>query len=75
MSRLIRWAITLVIIALLVVFARNVDWSAAWAAIRGASPSLLAAAFIVNAISLLLRGVRIAPATVAAPAAATSGAR
>lgn len=58
MSRLIRWAITLVIIALLVVFARNVDWSAAWAAIRGASLPLVAAAFVVNAISQLLRGVR-----------------
>jgi uncharacterized protein (TIRG00374 family) len=58
MSRLIHWAITLVIVALLVVFARNVDWSAAWAAIRGASPSLLAAAFLVNALSQLLRGVR-----------------
>ena len=58
MSRLIRWAITLAIVALLVVFARNVDWSAAWGAMRGASPSLLAAAFIVNAISMVLRGVR-----------------
>lgn len=54
----LRWSITLGIFALLVVFARTVDWTAAWIAMRGASVSLLALAFVANAVSVLLRIVR-----------------
>jgi uncharacterized protein (TIRG00374 family) len=45
-------------VALLIVFAREVDWPAAWSAIRGASPALLLAAFVANTVSLVLRAVR-----------------
>jgi glycosyltransferase 2 family protein len=53
-----RWIVMLAIVAFLVVFARRVDWGQAWIAIRGASPGLLAAAFVANAVSILCRGVR-----------------
>lgn len=53
-----RWAITLAILALLVLFARTVDWSAAWIAMRGASIPLLLLAFLANTASVLLRIVR-----------------
>jgi phosphatidylinositol alpha-mannosyltransferase len=35
-----------------------VDWGATWQAIRGASPGLLAAAAVVNLLSLAVKGVR-----------------
>lgn len=54
----LRWAITLGILALLVLFARTVDWSAAWVAMRGASIPLLLFAFAANTVSVLLRIVR-----------------
>jgi glycosyltransferase 2 family protein len=53
-----RWIVLLAIVAFLAVFARRVDWAQAWASIRGASPSLLAAAFVANGTSILLRGIR-----------------
>ena len=57
-GKILRWAITLAIIALLIVFARTVDWSAAWIAMRGASIPLLLLAFAANTASVLLRIVR-----------------
>jgi uncharacterized protein (TIRG00374 family) len=53
-----RWLLTAAILVFLVMFARRVDWAAAWSAIRGASPALLVAAFAANVVSLLLRAVR-----------------
>ena len=57
-GKLLRWGITLVILALLVLFARTVDWDAAWVAMRGASIPLLLLAFAANTVSVLLRIVR-----------------
>jgi uncharacterized protein (TIRG00374 family) len=54
----LRWAITLGILALLVLFARTVDWNAAWSAMRGASIPLLLLAFAANTMSVLLRIIR-----------------
>jgi glycosyltransferase 2 family protein len=58
LPKLLRLAVTLGIIALLVVFARKVDWAASWAAIRGSDPYLIALATIINIISLAFKGVR-----------------
>jgi uncharacterized protein (TIRG00374 family) len=46
------------IIALLIVFARKVDWAASWAAIRGADGVLIAVATLINILSLAFKGVR-----------------
>lgn len=54
----LRWSITIAIFALLVLFARTVDWTAAWIAMRGASIPLLLLAFLANTASVLLRIVR-----------------
>lgn len=58
LGRILRWTVTLGILALLVLFARTVDWGAAWIAMRGASVPLLLLAFAVNTASVLLRIVR-----------------
>ncbi len=57
-ARTLRWSLTAVIIAFLVVFARTVDWDAAWTAMRGASLPLLVAAIVANFVSLAIKGVR-----------------
>ena len=57
-GKLLRWGITLAILALVILFARTVDWNAAWAAMRGASIPLLLLAFAANTMSVLLRIVR-----------------
>lgn len=57
-GKVFRWVITLVIIGFLIVFARTVDWNAAWSAMRGASIPLLLLAFAANSASVLLRIVR-----------------
>jgi len=57
-GRVIRVAVVLVIATALVAFARTVHWREAWAAMRQASPPLLAAAAAVNLASLLAKGVR-----------------
>lgn len=57
-ARIIRVAVSLAIIALLVVFARTVNWSGAWQAIITASRPLLLAALAANLLSLVARGVR-----------------
>lgn len=54
----LRWSITIAIFALLVLFARTVDWTAAWIAMRGASIPLLLLAFAANTVSVLLRIIR-----------------
>jgi len=57
-ARSFRWILTAVIVVFLIMFARTIDWGAAWTSIRNASLPLLLAAVIVNFISILLKGVR-----------------
>ena len=58
MNRVVRWTVTLAVLALLVVFARRVDWGATWIAIRGASMPLLLLAALINLATLGVKGVR-----------------
>lgn len=57
-ARAIRLIISVVIVAMLVVFATKVNWGETWRAITGASPLLLVGAALVNLTSLALKGVR-----------------
>ena len=57
-SRGLRWTLTAVIIAFLVIFARTIEWASAWQSIRSASLPLLAAAIVVNFLSVVVKGVR-----------------
>ena len=54
----IRWALSAAILVFLIVFARTIDWHAAWNSMRHASLPLLAAAIGVNTLSVLIKGVR-----------------
>ena len=54
----IRWAISAAILVFLILFARTIDWHAAWNSMRYASLPLLAAAIGVNVLSVLIKGVR-----------------
>lgn len=54
----IRWAISAAILVFLVLFARTIDWHAAWSSMRHASLPLLAAAIGVNILSVVIKGVR-----------------
>ncbi len=54
----IRWALSAAIIVFLVLFARTIDWQAAWNSMRNASLPLLAAAIFVNFLSVGVKGVR-----------------
>ncbi|HKO17137.1 MAG TPA: lysylphosphatidylglycerol synthase transmembrane domain-containing protein [Gemmatimonadaceae bacterium] len=58
LGRAVRLLISVLIIAMLVVFATKVNWSDTWHSIRNSSPSILIAAAIVNLASLALKGVR-----------------
>ena len=57
-GRVLRWTLTATIVAFLVVFARTIDWSAAWQSIRSASLPLLLAAVVANFVSIAITGVR-----------------
>jgi hypothetical protein len=57
-ARGLRWLLTAVILAFLVVFARTIDWAAAWSSMRHASLPLLVAAIAVNFLSICLKGIR-----------------
>jgi len=57
-KKILRWALTAAIIVFLVLFARTIDWQAAWTSMRSASLPLLAAAIFVNFLSVLVKGVR-----------------
>lgn len=57
-SRGLRWVLTAAIIVFLVVFARTINWSAAWQSIRSASLPLVVAAILVNFLSVAIKGVR-----------------
>src|SRR3954470_13713236 len=54
----IRWAISAAILVFLILFARTIDWHAAWNSMRHASMPLLAAAIGANILSVLIKGVR-----------------
>ena len=54
----IRWVLSAAILVFLILFARTIDWHAAWNSMRHASLPLLAAAIGVNLLSVLLKGVR-----------------
>ena len=54
----IRWALSAAILVFLIIFARTIDWHAAWNSMRHASLPLLAAAIGVNILSILLKGIR-----------------
>src|SRR5947199_8883756 len=58
LTRILRLLFTLVIVAMLVIFATRVNWHSTWAAIRESSISILALAALVNLLSLALKGVR-----------------
>lgn len=57
-TRALHLAVSAGIIALLVVFARKVDWATSWAVIRGSDPWLIALAILINIVSLAFKGVR-----------------
>jgi len=57
-GRWVRLGLSAAIIALLILFARKVDWGQAWHAMINASRPLLLAALAVNLLSLVARGVR-----------------
>lgn len=54
----IRWAISAAILVFLVLFARTIDWHAAWNSMRHASLPLLAAAIAVNILSVIIKAIR-----------------
>ena len=58
LKKSLRWVISAVIIVFLIVFARTIDWSAAWHSMRNASLPLLAAAIGINIVSVIIKGVR-----------------
>src|SRR6476620_8074188 len=58
LTRAFRLTITVLIVAMLVVFATKVNWHETWHAIEDSSISLLLAAAFVNLLSLVLKGVR-----------------
>ena len=58
LSRVLRIGLTLVILAMLVVFATRVNWHATWASMRAASASILLAAALVNIASIVVKGIR-----------------
>jgi len=57
-GRYIRWLITGAIVVFLVIFARTIDWSAAWNSIRSASVPVLVVATGFNLLSLVIKGFR-----------------
>ena len=58
LGRILRIVLVLVIVAALVLFARTIDWHETWHAMKATSPGVLAAAALVNLLSLALKGVR-----------------
>ena len=58
LGRALRLLVSIVIVAMLIVFATKVNWHETWRAIASSSPTLLVAAALVNLASLALKGVR-----------------
>jgi len=57
-TQILRIALSLLIIAALVLFARKVDWHITWRSIKNADLVVLVLAAVVNLLSLALKGVR-----------------
>jgi uncharacterized protein (TIRG00374 family) len=57
-SRALRIGLTILILVMLVLFARRVDWQATWQTMRTASLPLIVAAAAVNLASIMLKAVR-----------------
>lgn len=57
-GRYLRWILTGVIVVFLFLFARTVDWTAAWRSIRTASMPLVAFSLGINFLSVIVKGVR-----------------
>ncbi|HEV8496062.1 MAG TPA: lysylphosphatidylglycerol synthase transmembrane domain-containing protein [Gemmatimonadaceae bacterium] len=57
-SRIVRLALSLVIIVALVLFARKVNWHTTWQSITEANRTILLIAAVVNLLSLALKAVR-----------------
>jgi uncharacterized protein (TIRG00374 family) len=57
-SRIFRIALSVAIVAALVVFARKVNWESTWHGITEANPRVLLLAAVVNILSLALKAVR-----------------
>lgn len=56
--RAFQWILVAAVVALLVLFARTVDWAHAWASVRSAHPGWLVAALVANLATLGLKGIR-----------------
>ena len=54
----IRWALSAAILVFLILFARTIDWHAAWNSMRHASLPLLWAAIGVNILSVVIKAIR-----------------
>src|SRR5689334_3573838 len=54
----LRLLVTAVIIVFLIIFARTINWTAAWSSMSQASLPLLIGAIGVNFVSILLKGIR-----------------
>ena len=57
-GRVLRLVLVVGVIALLVAFARTVDWHAACTSIRNADRRWIAAAIVVNLLSIVVKGFR-----------------
>ncbi len=57
-KRALRASATLAIVALLVIFARRINWHTTWTSISDAAPRPLLLAAVLNIISLLVKGTR-----------------
>ena len=57
-SRALRFGLTAIILVMLVLFARKVNWHATWQAMRTASLPLLLGAALINIASIVVKGIR-----------------
>ena len=57
-GRVLRLVLVVGVIALLIAFARTVDWHSAWTSIRNADRRWIAAAIVVNLLSIVVKGFR-----------------
>ncbi|HEX8849947.1 MAG TPA: lysylphosphatidylglycerol synthase transmembrane domain-containing protein [Gemmatimonadaceae bacterium] len=58
LGRILRVVLVLAVVALLIAFARTVNWHEAWTSIRNADRRWIAAAAVVNLLSVAVKGVR-----------------
>lgn len=56
--RLVRFAVTIIVLAMIVLFARRIDWAETWRAIKLTSVPLLVGAALVNVGSSVVKAVR-----------------